>query len=146
MQKAQGLDHPEQAPRRGCKSMIKLAEHSINSFACEQNDAVPPSEQVFVLSGSQLQEIIESAIDKATAPLKAEIEELWQGNFDDPFPRSYNRLFFWNFDSLFFRNSERCFCCHLSNANKGMFIGFEERPARMKQLYATLVFWPPIEI
>jgi aminopeptidase N len=41
------------------------------------------SEQIFVLSSSQLNQIIKEAIKEATEPLKREIEDLWQG---------YNRL------------------------------------------------------
>jgi hypothetical protein len=56
--------------------MTKVALHEINSFGYPSH--VPSSEQVYVLSGSQLQTIIENAIDKATEPLKVEIERLWQ--------------------------------------------------------------------
>ena len=56
--------------------MIKIADARINSFASEQADFVRPSEQVFVLMGEQLQEIIKSAIVKAAEPLLARIETI----------------------------------------------------------------------
>ena len=52
--------------------MIKVAE-AINSFAHEAQQAdVPPEEPIFVLTGSQLQDIISSAI----LPLQAELQDL----------------------------------------------------------------------
>ena len=52
--------------------MLKVAE-AINSFAHEaQQVDVPPEEPIFVLTGSQLQDIISSAI----LPLQAELQDL----------------------------------------------------------------------
>ena len=68
-----------------------LSQINTLSLSATKADSVPPYEQdgagidvepekqVFVLTGSQLQQIIESAIDKATEPHKQEIERLWQG-------------------------------------------------------------------
>ena len=55
--------------------MVKIAE-AINSFALktEQTDFVPPSEEpIFVLTGSQLQDLISKTIQEATEPLYQEI-------------------------------------------------------------------------
>jgi cytoskeletal protein RodZ len=54
--------------------MIEVAE-AINSFApvAQQADVSPSEESVFVLSGSQLQEIISRAVQDATEPLYREI-------------------------------------------------------------------------
>ena len=41
-----------------------------------QQAEVSPEEPIFVLTGSQLQDIISKAIQEATEPLKAEIQEL----------------------------------------------------------------------
>lgn len=63
--------------------MIKeLAELRINtlSLAAEKAEfSEQLSEQIFVLSSSQLQRIIQEAIKEGTEPLKQEIEGLWQG-------------------------------------------------------------------
>jgi hypothetical protein len=56
--------------------MIGVAK-AINSFLpTEQQADVSPSEPIFVLTGSQLQDIITRAVQEATEPLKAEIQEL----------------------------------------------------------------------
>ena len=58
--------------------MIEVANARINSFAhvAQQADVSPSEESVFVLTSSQLQEIITRAIQKATEPLKTELQEL----------------------------------------------------------------------
>jgi hypothetical protein len=58
--------------------MSEIASASINSFApvAQQNDFVPPSEQLIVLSVGQLQDLITQAIEKAIQPLKDEVSDL----------------------------------------------------------------------
>lgn len=57
--------------------MSEIALAKINNFAhVAQQADVSPEEPIFVLTGSQLQEIISRAIAEATEPLKAEIQEL----------------------------------------------------------------------
>ena len=57
--------------------MNEIALARINSFApVAQQVNVPPEEPIFVLSSRQLLDIISKAIQKATEPLKAEIQEL----------------------------------------------------------------------
>jgi len=56
--------------------MIKVAA-ALNSFASSEATA-PPSEEIFVLSASQLQDLVAQAIERATAPLAARIEVLEQ--------------------------------------------------------------------
>jgi hypothetical protein len=53
-------------------SKISVATESINGFASEQTN-VKPSEPIFVLTSSQLQEIISRAVQEATEPLYQEI-------------------------------------------------------------------------
>jgi hypothetical protein len=53
--------------------MIEVAK-AINNFA--SNEAAQPSEQVFVLSSSQLQDIIDRAVEKATVPLEMRLTDL----------------------------------------------------------------------
>lgn len=55
--------------------MSEIALARINSFAPEQAD-VPPEELIFVLSSSQLQEIIIRAAQEATEPLILKVEAL----------------------------------------------------------------------
>ncbi len=57
--------------------MIEVANASIKSFASTmQGDSVAPSEeQIFVLTGSQLQEIINRAIQETTEPVLQEIQD-----------------------------------------------------------------------
>jgi len=50
----------------------------INTFGLPEATA-PPSEQIFVLSASQLQAIVSQAIERATAPLESRLEELERG-------------------------------------------------------------------
>jgi hypothetical protein len=61
--------------------MIEVAE-AINSFlpAEQEADIVSPSEEepVFILTSSQLQDIITKAVEKATQPLQREISRLNQ--------------------------------------------------------------------
>jgi hypothetical protein len=54
--------------------MIKVAE-AINSFAshAEQKDVPPSEEPIFVLTGSQLQDLVSRAVLEATEPLYREI-------------------------------------------------------------------------
>ena len=54
--------------------MIKVAD-ALNSFASHEATA-PPSEEIFVLSAGQLQDLILQAIAQATAPLEARIQDL----------------------------------------------------------------------
>ena len=57
--------------------MLEIALAKINSFAhVAQQAKVPPSEPIFVLSSSQLQEIITRAVQEATGPLVERIEAL----------------------------------------------------------------------
>ncbi len=59
--------------------MVEIANASLNSFASKptQADFVPPSEeQIYVLTGSQLQQIIAMAIQEATEPVLQELHEL----------------------------------------------------------------------
>jgi hypothetical protein len=60
---------------------ISVAQINTLSLAATEADLVQPEgrEQIFVLSSSQLQHIIQEAIKEATEPLKQEIEGLWQG-------------------------------------------------------------------
>ena len=55
--------------------MSEIALPGINSFAhvAQQADVQPPEESVFVLTGSQIQEIVSRAIQEATEPLYQEI-------------------------------------------------------------------------
>lgn len=54
--------------------MIEVAAASLNSFASEaERTKVQPEEPIFVLTGSQFQEIISRAIQEATEPLYREI-------------------------------------------------------------------------
>ena len=55
--------------------MIKVAA-ALNSFASEPEATAPPSEEIFVLTSSQLEAIILQAIERATAPLEARIADL----------------------------------------------------------------------
>jgi hypothetical protein len=58
-----------------------LSQINTLSLAVEKAECVQPSEQIFVLDSSQLQEIIESAIEQATEPLQARISHL-EDNID----------------------------------------------------------------
>jgi hypothetical protein len=55
--------------------MIKVAA-ALNSFASEPEAPAPPSEEIFVLSAGQLQDLISEAIRQAMAPLEARIQDL----------------------------------------------------------------------
>jgi hypothetical protein len=57
--------------------MINIAE-ALNSFASETEQADVPQleESVFVLTGSQLQNLLYKAVQECTQPLKAEIQDL----------------------------------------------------------------------
>jgi hypothetical protein len=55
--------------------MIKAAA-ALNSFASEPEAPVPSSEEIFVLSASQLQEIITQAIERAAAPIRQVVQDL----------------------------------------------------------------------
>jgi hypothetical protein len=57
--------------------MIKIAT-ALNSFASAPEAAVPPSEEIFVLTAGQLQDLILKTIQQATAPLKVRIQNLEQ--------------------------------------------------------------------
>jgi len=54
--------------------MIKVAA-ALNSFASEEATA-PPSEEIFVLTSGQLQDLVAQAIERATAPLEARLDAL----------------------------------------------------------------------
>lgn len=54
-----------------------LASSSLNAFGLAGQ--VQPEEQIFVLSGSQLQDLISQAIEQATAPLESRIASLERG-------------------------------------------------------------------
>jgi uncharacterized membrane protein len=54
--------------------MIKVAA-ALNSFASQEATA-PPSEEIFVLTSGQLQDLILKAIEQATAPLEARLDAL----------------------------------------------------------------------
>jgi uncharacterized membrane protein len=57
--------------------LIEVANAKINSFAHVAEQAeVSPSEPIFVLTSSQLQEIISRAVQEAVEPLKAELQDL----------------------------------------------------------------------
>jgi chaperonin cofactor prefoldin len=58
--------------------MIEVATASINSFApvASQADVSPIEEPVFILTASQLQDLIQEAIERATTPLESRIESL----------------------------------------------------------------------
>ena len=58
--------------------MIEVANAGINTFGITlpKADVSPSEEPIFVLTGSQLQDIISRAIQEASEPLKAEIQEL----------------------------------------------------------------------
>jgi hypothetical protein len=55
--------------------MSEIALLGINSFASvtQQADVQPPEEPIFVLTGSQLKDIISRSIQEATEPLYQEI-------------------------------------------------------------------------
>ncbi len=55
--------------------MSEIALPRINSFAsvAQQTDVQPPEEPIFVLTGSQLKDIISRSIQEATEPLYQEI-------------------------------------------------------------------------
>jgi uncharacterized membrane protein len=55
--------------------MIKVAA-ALNSFASEPEATAPPSEEIFVLSASQLSDLITQAIERATAPLMGRLSVL----------------------------------------------------------------------
>jgi len=54
--------------------MIKVAA-ALNSFASQEATA-PPSEEIFVLTSGQLQDLVAQAIERATAPLEARLDAL----------------------------------------------------------------------
>lgn len=56
--------------------MDKVATARINSFGPALKADVQPEEPIFVLSASQLQDIITRAVEKAIQPLQDEISEL----------------------------------------------------------------------
>ena len=58
--------------------MIKVAA-ALNSFASEPEATAPPSEEIFVLTSSQLEAIVTLAVERATAPLESRIESLERG-------------------------------------------------------------------
>lgn len=55
--------------------MIKVAA-ALNSFASEPEATAPPSEEIFVLTSGQLQDLIMRAVQEATAPLAARLDAL----------------------------------------------------------------------
>jgi hypothetical protein len=55
--------------------MMKVAA-ALNTFASEPEATAPSSEEIFVLSASQLQEIIAQAIERAAAPIQQEVQDL----------------------------------------------------------------------
>ena len=55
--------------------MIKVAA-ALNSFASEPEATAPPSEEIFVLTAGQLEQIISRAVARAQAPLLERIERL----------------------------------------------------------------------
>jgi hypothetical protein len=58
--------------------MLNIADASLKSFAPEgiKDNAIPPSEEpVFILTGSQLQEIIIKANQEATKPLERRLDD-----------------------------------------------------------------------
>jgi exonuclease VII small subunit len=59
--------------------MLNIAQAGINNFASDQEATAPPSEEIFVLSSSQLEAIIAQAIERATAPLAARLDALERG-------------------------------------------------------------------
>jgi len=56
--------------------MSEIALARINSFAPEQADVPPSEESIFVLTSSQLQDIITQAVEKAIQPLQDRIDSL----------------------------------------------------------------------
>ena len=58
--------------------MIKVAA-ALNSFASEPEATAPPSEDIFVLTSSQLEAIILQAIERATMPLESRLDALERG-------------------------------------------------------------------
>ena len=56
--------------------MSNIASAGINSFASEPEATAPPSEEIFVLSAIQLQDLILQAIEQATAPLEARLDAI----------------------------------------------------------------------
>jgi hypothetical protein len=61
---------------------IGLTESIYGFPTAPENDTVPQAEPVFVLSSSQLEDIIKSAIAEATAPLLERIEALERAQVD----------------------------------------------------------------
>jgi len=59
--------------------MKEIALARINSFASEPEATAPPSEEIFVLTSSQLQDLVTQAIERATAPLAARLDALERG-------------------------------------------------------------------
>jgi hypothetical protein len=55
--------------------MINVAT-ALNSFASEPEATAQPSEEIFVLSASQLQDLITEAIERAAAPILQEVQDL----------------------------------------------------------------------
>jgi hypothetical protein len=55
--------------------MVKIVT-ALNSFASEPEAPAPSSEEIFVLSASQLQDIIAQAIERAAAPVRQEVLDL----------------------------------------------------------------------
>ena len=59
--------------------MSEIASAKINSFApVAQQADVSPSEPIFALTGSQLQEIIKQAIQEATEPILQDLQDIRQ--------------------------------------------------------------------
>jgi len=56
--------------------MKEIALARINSFASEPEATAPPSEEIFVLTSGQLQDLVRQAIERATAPLTARLDAL----------------------------------------------------------------------
>ena len=72
------LQHLARTPMQENMRMSEIALAKINSFApvAQQADVQPSEESIFVLTSSQLQEIISRAIQEATEPLHDRIETL----------------------------------------------------------------------
>ena len=78
--------------------MIEVVDTGINSFApvASQADVSPIEEPVFILTASQLQDLIQEAVERATTPLESRIESLerkvWSGKGGEDAPDSQEGL------------------------------------------------------
>jgi hypothetical protein len=74
------LAHPDWRTHAGDETrMLEIANARINSFASKPEATAQPSEEIFVLTSNQLEAILSQAIERATAPLEARLENLERG-------------------------------------------------------------------